>query len=196
MRGAWLTLLGCLAAAVLLVLLTVPFPVLSGVHPHVDVARDFTSSEIAREKAFHAAGRPWAYGSIVVSLVFAGLLGLTRWGGRLVGGVPGHWTVKALAGTALVLALGQLVTLPLDIRAESVLRRYGLSTQTWAGWTDDRLRGLAVQVALTGIAVLVAYGARTVRLRLAAATMPQRDNRPPNRLTWSEDNISPWQGDI
>ncbi|HTL24920.1 MAG TPA: M48 family metalloprotease, partial [Mycobacteriales bacterium] len=155
MRGAWLTLLGCLAAAVLLVLLTVPFPVLSGVHPHVDVARDFTSSEIAREKAFHAAGRPWAYGSIVVSLVFAGLLGLTRWGGRLVGGVPGHWTVKALAGTALVLALGQLVTLPLDIRAESVLRRYGLSTQTWAGWTDDRLRGLAVQVALTGIAVLV-----------------------------------------
>jgi STE24 endopeptidase len=154
-RGAWLTLLGCLAAAVLLVLLTVPFPVLSGVHPHVDVARDFTSSEIAREKAFHAAGRPWAYGSIVASLVFAGLLGLTRWGGRLVDGVPGHWTVKALAGTALVLALGQLVTLPLDIRAESVLRRYGLSTQTWAGWTDDRLRGLAVQVALTGIAVLV-----------------------------------------
>jgi STE24 endopeptidase len=154
-RGAWLTLLGCVVAAVVVVLLTVPFPVLAGVHPHVDVARDFTASEVAREKAFHAAGRPWAYSSLLVGLVFAGVLGLTRWGGRLVGGIPGHWTVKALAGTALLLALGQLVTLPMDVRAESVLRRYGLSTQTWTGWTDDLLRGLAVQVVLTGIAVIV-----------------------------------------
>ena len=36
-----------------------------------------------------------------------------------------------------------------------MLRRYGLSTQGWTGWTDDRLRGLAVQVVLTGVAVLV-----------------------------------------
>jgi STE24 endopeptidase len=69
--------------------------------------------------------------------------------------VPGHWTVKAVAGTALLLALGQIVTLPFDARAETALRKYGLSTQTWAGWTDDRLRGLAVQVVLTGISVLV-----------------------------------------
>jgi STE24 endopeptidase len=69
--------------------------------------------------------------------------------------VPGHWTVKAVAGTALLLALGQIVTLPFDARAETALRKYGLSTQTWAGWTDDRLRGLAVQVMLTGISVLV-----------------------------------------
>jgi STE24 endopeptidase len=142
------------AGALLLIALTVPFPALPA-HAHVDVARDFTAAALARERAFHAAGRPWAYGSLLLGLAFAGLLGLTRWGARLVGGVPGHWTVKAVAGTALVLALGQLVTLPLDVRAESVLRRYGLSTQTWAGWTDDRLRGLAVQVVLTGIAVLV-----------------------------------------
>jgi STE24 endopeptidase len=142
------------AGALLLIALTVPFPALPA-HAHVDVARDFTAADLARERAFHAAGRPWAYGSLLLGLAFAGLLGLTRWGARLVGGVPGHWTVKAVAGTALVLALGQLVTLPLDVRAESVLRRYGLSTQTWAGWTDDRLRGLAVQVVLTGIAVLV-----------------------------------------
>jgi STE24 endopeptidase len=142
------------AGALLLIALTVPFPALPA-HAHVDVARDFTAADLARERAFHAAGRPWAYGSLLLGLAFAGLLGLTRWGARLVGGVPGQWTVKAVAGTALVLALGQLVTLPLDVRAESVLRRYGLSTQTWAGWTDDRLRGLAVQVVLTGIAVLV-----------------------------------------
>jgi STE24 endopeptidase len=142
-------------AAVLLIALTIPSTGLAALHPHVDVARDFTSAEIAREKAFHAAGRPWAYSSLLVSLVLAGVLGLTGWGARLVGGVPGHWTVKAVGGTALLLALGQVVTLPLDVKAEQVLRRYGLSTQTWATWTDDRLRGLAVQVVMTGIAVLV-----------------------------------------
>lgn len=155
MRGPWLTLLGCGAAAVLLVALTVPFPVLAGAHPHVDVARDFTASEVSREQAFHAAVRPWAYGSLVLGLVVAALLGLTRLGARLVGAVPGHWTVKAVVGAALLLALGQVLTLPLDARAESALRRYGLSTQTWTGWADDRLRSLAVQVVLSGIAVLV-----------------------------------------
>jgi STE24 endopeptidase len=154
-KGPWLTLVGCLALAVVVVVLTVPFPVLPHAHPHVDVARDFTTAERAREQAFHGAVRPWQYSSLAVSVVLAGLLGLTRWGARLVGGVPGHWTLKAVGGTALLLALGQLVTLPLDVRAEQALRRYGLSTQDWAGWTDDRLRGLAVQVVLTGIAVVV-----------------------------------------
>jgi STE24 endopeptidase len=142
------------AGALLLIALTVPFPALPA-HAHVDVARDFTAADLARERAFHAAGRPWAYGSLLLGLAFAGLLGLTRWGARLVGGVPGHWTVKAVAGTALVLALGQLVTLPLDVRVESVLRRPGPASQTRAGWPVDRQRGLAVQVVLTGIAVLV-----------------------------------------
>ena len=154
MKGPWLTFGVCVAGAVALVLLTIPFPVLSGVH-HVDVARDFTSAQVARENAFHSALRPWAYSSLLVSLLLAGFFGLTRWGSRLVGGVPGHWTVKALGGTALLLALGQVVTLPLDLKAEQALRRYGISTQTWGGWVDDRLRGLGVQVALTGIAVLV-----------------------------------------
>ncbi len=155
MKAPWLTLLGCLVAVGLLVALTVPFPVLTGVQPHVDAARDFSSSELARERAFHAALRPWAYGSLLLGLLVVALLGLTRAGARLVGAVPGHWTVKAVLGTALLLALTQLVTLPLDVRSESVLRRYGLSNQSWSGWADDRLRGLAVQIVLTGIAVLV-----------------------------------------
>jgi STE24 endopeptidase len=153
-RGPWLALVGCVAGAVLLVALTVPFPALPA-HAHVDVARDFTAADLSREQAFHSALRPWAYSSLLMGLLLAGALGLTRWGGRLVGGVPGHWTLKALGGTALLLALGQVVTLPFDVKAESALRRYGLSTQTWAGWTDDWLRSLAVQVVLTGLAVLV-----------------------------------------
>ena len=155
MRAPWLVLGACLVGVVVTVLLTVPFPVLSGAHPHIDVLRDFTPQQVAREEAFHRAVRPPAYASLVLSLVVAGVLGLTRWGGRLVAGLPGHWTVKVLLGTALVVALGQLLTLPLDVQAERVLRRYGLSTQDWAGWTDDLLRGLAVKVVTTSVVLVV-----------------------------------------
>jgi STE24 endopeptidase len=145
----------CLAAVVVTVLLTVPFPVLPGAHPHPDVLRDFTPEQLARERAYHAAVRPPAYTGLVVSLLVAGVLGLTGLGGRLVGALPGHWTVKALLGTAVVLAIGQLATLPFDVQAERVLRRYGLSTQTWAGWADDLLRGLGIRAGTTGLVVVV-----------------------------------------
>jgi STE24 endopeptidase len=154
-RAAWLVLGACLVGVVVTALLTVPFPVLQGAHPHVDLLRDFTRSEIAREQAYHAAVRPPAYLSLAVSLVVAGFLGLTRWGGRLVAGVPGHWTLKVLLGVALVMAIGQLVTLPFDVQAERVLRRYGLSTQNWTGWTDDLLRGLGIKVVTTSVVLLV-----------------------------------------
>ena len=155
MRAAWLVLGACLAGVVVTVLLTVPFPVLPGAHPHVDVLRDFTPSQVAREEAYHRAVRPPAYLSLALSLVVAGVLGLTSWGGRLVERLPGHWTVKVLLGTALLAAVGQLLTLPLDVQAERVLRRYGLSTQDWAGWTDDLLRGFAVKVVTTSVVLVV-----------------------------------------
>jgi STE24 endopeptidase len=148
-------LVGCLVALVVTVLLTVPFPVLPGAHLHVDVSRDFTAGQLAREGAFHRAVRPPAYLSLLVGLLVAGVLGLTGLGARLVGGIPGHWTVKAVVGTTVVLALGQLLTLPFDVQAERVLRRYGLSTQDWTGWTDDLLRGLAIKAGTTALAVLV-----------------------------------------
>src|SRR5205807_9072547 len=87
-------------------------------------------------------------------LVVAGFLGLTRWGGRLVAGVPGHWTVKVLLGTTLLFAIGQLAALPFNVQAERVLRRYGLSTQDWAGWTDDQLRGLGIKVVTTWLVLI------------------------------------------
>ncbi len=155
MKAPWFMLGGCLVGLVVVALTTVPFPVLSGAHPHVDVLRDFTPAQLARERSYHGAIRPPAYTSLVVSLVVAGVLGLTRLGGRLYAGVPGHWTLKVLGGTALVVALGQLATLPFDVQAERVLRRYGLSTQNWSGWTNDLLRGYGLRVAMTSL-VLVA----------------------------------------
>ncbi len=155
MKAQLPALAGCLVAVAVTVLLTVPFTVLPGAHLQVDVARDFTPAQVAREVAFHAAVRPPAYLALGVGLVVAALLGLTRLGSRLVGGIPGHWTVQALGGLTLLLALGQLATLPFDVQSERVLRRYGLSTQDWNGWSNDLLRGLLVKLVTTALVVLV-----------------------------------------
>ncbi len=173
MRNRLLLLALLLGAALTVVLLTVPFPVLSGAHPTVDVLRDFTPAQLAREEAFHRAVRPPAYSSLAVSLVVAGVLGLTRLGSRLVARIPGPWVVQALGAVVGLLVIGQVATLPLDVQSERVLRRYGLSTQDWTGWADDRLRSLLVASIGSCLAVLVVLGLarRLTRTWWAAAAL-------------------------
>ena len=142
-------------AAVGVAVLTVPWNVLPGGHPVVEVTRDFSASELSRERAFHHALRPPAYAALVVSVLVAGLLGLTPLGARLVNRLPGPWWLRVPWATAVVVLLGQAATLPLDVRSELVLRRYGLSTQDWTGWADDLLRGLAVKVLTSSLVLLV-----------------------------------------
>jgi STE24 endopeptidase len=157
-KGAWLLLVALVTAAVVTVLLTVPFPVLSGAHPSVDVLRDFTPAQLAREEAYHHAVRPPAYLSLALSVVVAGVLGLTRWGGRLVAALPGRWAAKAALGTVVVIAIGRVLTLPLDARTEQVMRDYGLSTQGWGSWLADQVRGLAFTAGTAVLLVLVLLG--------------------------------------
>lgn len=150
--------------------LTVPWTVLPGAHPQVDVARDFTSAEVAREVAFHNAVRPPSYAGLVLGLVFAGLLGLTPLGARIVSAVArplgGGWVWQVLLGTVTLAVLGRLVTLPLDVQVERVLRRYGLSTQSWGSWLTDALKGIGVYSVLTGVVLLAVFGL----IRLAPRT--------------------------
>jgi len=153
-RAPLLVLAGCLLAAVVVVLATVPLDVLPGADLAADPARDFTAAEIAREQAFHSAVRPWAYAGLVLSLVVLALLALSGWAGRLVSAIPGHWTLRAGLAVLGVLLVTRLATLPADVGAERVLRDYGLSTHSWATWFDDQLRGLAVGVGLTLLAAL------------------------------------------
>ncbi len=137
---------------------TVPWTVLPGAHPVVDVARDFTPAQVAREQAYHGAVRPPAYTSLVVGLVLAGVLGLTPLGARLVGLVRAGWVVQTVVGVLVLMAVGRLVTLPFDARAEAAARRYGLSRQTWGSWSVDQLKGLLVGWLLTTMVVLFAIG--------------------------------------
>jgi STE24 endopeptidase len=118
-----------------------------------DPARDFTAGQVARESAYHAAVRPPAYLSIALGLLVAIVLGLTPVGARIVSAVAsplgGGWGWRVLLGTIALTAIGRLLVLPFDARTEAALRRFGLSTQTWASWGVDVAKGYGIGLALT-----------------------------------------------
>lgn len=164
-RGAAAAAVLLLVAALVAAALTVPFDVLPGAEPIADVGRDFSAAELARERAFHDALRPASYTSLVLGLVVAAVLGLTPLGSRLVRVVArplgGGWVWQVLLGALALAAVGRLVTLPLAVRTEVVLRDYGLSTQTWGSWASDVARGELVAAGTTAlVAGVVVFLAR------------------------------------
>jgi STE24 endopeptidase len=151
----------CLVA---LIVVTTPWRTLGpvpGGPVAVDPARDFTAAEIAREEAYHRAVRPPAYAALAVSSALALLLGLTPLGARIVGAVGGRGRRAAgrlrliVLGALVLTALGSLVTLPFDVRAESVMRDYNLSTQTWGSWAVDRLKAFGINAVVIAFALFV-----------------------------------------
>ncbi len=136
---------------------------ISGPVPVVSAAplRDFSAAELSREDAFHAAVRPPAYAALLLGLLVALGLGLTPLGARLVGAVAaplgGGWGWQVMLGAAAVSLVGRVVTLPFSARAEVVLRRYGLSTHTWASWSVDRLKGFVLTLTLVVLVLFAFY---------------------------------------
>jgi STE24 endopeptidase len=156
------TLAVLLAGLGLAVALTVPWTVLPGASPHVDIARDFTRADLAQEVAYHSAVRPPAYASLLLGLVFAGVLALTPLGARIVTAVArpfgGGFVASVLLGTLTLIVVGRVATLPLDALAERVLRRYGLSTQSWGSWLIDAAKGAAIATVMTSLVLLAVLG--------------------------------------
>ncbi|SNR67854.1 M48 family metallopeptidase [Actinomadura mexicana] len=141
-----------------------------------DPALDFTPAEIARSRAFDSAVNPPAYTGLLVGLALILLLGFTPLGARLIGWVtagrsslptgddPPHPPGRPRRrGVRIILAILALTTLlrvaglPFDIWSESVLRRYGLSTQSWPAWLVDQAKSLAVTWVIYTIALLLLY---------------------------------------
>jgi STE24 endopeptidase len=124
--------------------------------------QDLPAADVERGKAFHAALRPGSYGSLVLGLVVALILGLTPAGARLVEliGRPlgGNWIAETVLGGFAVVLIGELLTLPLAAWRETVLRRYGLSTQTWGTWTVDLLKAYAIGAVIGAITLLGFFG--------------------------------------
>ncbi|HSF27343.1 MAG TPA: M48 family metallopeptidase, partial [Actinomycetes bacterium] len=127
----------------------------------VDPGADFTAAQVAREDAFHAALRPWSLSALAVGVLVPVGLALTPWGARLVTALArplgGGWVWQVLLGVLGLTLLGRLASLPLSARAEVVLRRYGLSTQTWSSWLVDAAKSWAVSTGLLLVVALVFY---------------------------------------
>ncbi|MEO3823446.1 M48 family metallopeptidase [Actinomadura sp. B10D3] len=156
---------GVLFAAVAAVLaLTTPWNPLPGEVPggHVgaDPALDFTSAEIARSKAFDSAVNPPAYAGLVTGLAVILVLGLTPLGARFIGWATsrtGRRPMRIIIAAAAVATLLRVAGLPFDVWRESVLRRYGLSTQSWLAWLADQLKSLGLTWIIYTVALLLLY---------------------------------------
>ncbi len=162
-RRAPLVLLALLLVGLAVALaVAVPWTPLPGADLRPDASLDFTAEQIAREVAFHDALRPTSYASLVLGLVVVSVLGLTRLGGRLVRAVArplgGGWVWQVVLGTLAVTVVVRLATLPLRARSETVLRDYGLSTQTWGSWSLDVVRGTLVDAGLSALALVALVG--------------------------------------
>jgi STE24 endopeptidase len=160
----WATaaLVALLAALALVMALRVPWA--SPPAPRADqvaALRELPADAVARGRAFHAALRPSTYGAMVIGLVIALALGLTPVGAALVrlAGRPfhGHWLAQALLGGLLVVSVGELVGLPFAAWRQSIVRRYGLSTQGWGGWAVDLLKAYVIGAVIGAIVLVVFY---------------------------------------
>jgi STE24 endopeptidase len=122
---------------------------------------DFTEAERAHEQSYHRAVRPPAYLGLAVGLVAIAVLGLTSLGARLVhraGAIlGGGWVAQAILGALAIGLVLRAVTLPFDVLAERAQRRFSLSTQTWASWTLDQIRGVVVATAILVPVVVIGY---------------------------------------
>lgn len=124
--------------------------------------REVPAGVVTRGRALHAALRPSSYGSLLVGLAVPLLLGFTPAGARIVGwaGRPfgGQWLAEAVLGGLVILIVVWVPSLPFAAGRHTVLRRHGLSTQTWGGWTADLLKGGAVGVLVGTVLLAGFYG--------------------------------------
>lgn len=171
-RAAWIALAVILIAVLALVVILVPWRVapipVGGTVP--DATRDFTPAELSRAAALAARIQPTALLSLAVSLGISALLGLTSLGARIITlaarPMGGGWVWQVILGSLALGLIGRLATLPLSAYAETVLRRYGLSTRGWGLWAADVAKSFAIGVALTALVLMVFYGSMRLAPRL------------------------------
>ncbi|XRQ02991.1 M48 family metallopeptidase [Actinomadura welshii] len=136
-----------------------PGPVPGG-HADPDPALDFSPAEISRSQAFDSAINPPAYTGLVAGLALVLVLGLTPLGARFIGWATARTRrrpLRVVLGVVALTALLRAAGLPFDIWGETVLRRYGLSTQSWPAWFVDQLKSLGVTWVLYTVALLLLY---------------------------------------
>jgi STE24 endopeptidase len=140
---------------VLLAALLVPWdPVPGGrlTPPGADTV--FTAEEIRRAEDFSSWARVWSWSALAVSLLTACAFGFTRLGPALVERMPRPWVVRVVLAVAALQLVGRVVTLPFAIMLRRLVRRYGLSEQSWSAYAVDLLKGQAVGLVVVSVAVI------------------------------------------
>jgi STE24 endopeptidase len=150
---------GALAFVVVAVVLVPWDPVPGGALHPPPASSVFTAREIQRAEDFTSLARIWSWSSLVVSLLVACVLGFSRIGARLFDRVPGPWWWRVVAAVLALGVVGRAATLPFAILIRRRVLDYGLSHQAWGGFAVDLLKGVAVEVVATSIALVVLVGA-------------------------------------
>jgi STE24 endopeptidase len=149
------------ALATTIVVMTPWHPLPGAGSLHGDATRDFTPEQIARAKRFHNQIR-WPFGAgLVIGLAVVGLMGLTGSGAALVrwgGGRLPWWWLKVVVGVAVISLVMLVAVLPVNVWSETILRRYGLSTQSWISWTSDVVKSFTVAVVITSVGLVLLIG--------------------------------------
>jgi STE24 endopeptidase len=166
-RLAWAWFAVASVALVVVILLTTPWDWLPGgsLAP-IDRTGGLPSEDLDRIDSYRDQIVPVGLASTAVSLIVAIGLGLTQWGSRLVRRLPGSrwWALHILVAVAALLGIGQIATLPLAIRSQSVRRDFGLATNDWPAWALDQLTSWAVSVVFAAVPLVVVVAmARTWR---------------------------------
>lgn len=158
--AAWWWVAGFGSLALVLALVLTPWGSVADA-PAALVDRAFGADKVARGNAFTAQIRPSSYGSLAVGVLVALWLGLSGAGLRLVRRATAWlpwWWLRVLGAVAVLSAVVWAATVPLAVWRETVLRRWGLSTQQWPGWLVDEGKGIGLTVALSGLGLVLLVG--------------------------------------
>src|SRR4051812_39389722 len=125
----------------------------------VDPTVFFTPDEVARARSYHRPLYVALAVDIFLTTLVTAFLAFGWLGDRLFEAAVGPWWVSTLVFTVLVLAVLDLVRLPLAFWRGFVReRRWGFSTQTPGAWALDHVKGFAVGGILTSVVLLALVG--------------------------------------
>jgi STE24 endopeptidase len=129
----------------------------------VDPTLFFTSDEVARARAYHRPLYIALAADIALTTLVTASLAFGWLGDRVFDAAVGPWWVSTVVFTVLVLAILDLVRLPLAFWRGFVReRRWGFSTQTAGAWALDHVKGFVVGAVLTSAALLALIGSTHV----------------------------------
>ncbi|WP_109509984.1 M48 family metallopeptidase [Nocardioides speluncae] len=148
------TLLGGGAFVVLAALLVPWGPIPGGAVTAAPVGDVLSPKQVASAEDYAGGTLQIGLASLAVSLAVSLLLGLTPLGSRLMKRLPGWWWVQVVLGTAAVLLIGRVATLPFSLVQRERRLDVGLTHQALSAYAVDQAKSLALSVVVVSLALM------------------------------------------